>query len=173
MGTHLPCSKGAQPQFSDNVRCCQTAGWTKVPLGMEVGLGPGDFVFDRDPATPRKKAHQSHPIFGPCLLWPNGWIDQDATWYGSRPQRRPNSIRRGPSSPGKGHGSSPSFWPMCIVATVAYLSYCWALVVKPAIFSNLERFGKKKISVDCWTMNQNFHTPDATHVIQCQPRTTV
>jgi len=22
-----------------------------------------------------------HPaIFGPCLLWPNGWMDQDATW---------------------------------------------------------------------------------------------
>jgi len=24
-------------------------------LAMEVGLGPGDFVFDGDPATPRKK----------------------------------------------------------------------------------------------------------------------
>jgi len=23
-----------------------------MPLGMEVGLGPGDFVFDGDPATP-------------------------------------------------------------------------------------------------------------------------
>jgi len=23
-------------------------------LGMEVGLGPGDFVFDGDPATPKK-----------------------------------------------------------------------------------------------------------------------
>jgi len=28
------------------------AGWTKVPLGMEVVLRPGDFVFDGDPATP-------------------------------------------------------------------------------------------------------------------------
>jgi len=26
-----------------------------MALGMEVGLGPGDFVFDGDPATPRKK----------------------------------------------------------------------------------------------------------------------
>ena len=26
-----------------------------------------------------------HPIFGPCLLWPNGWMDQDATWHGGRP----------------------------------------------------------------------------------------
>jgi len=28
-----------------------------MPLGMEVGIGPGDFVFDGDPAPPRKKAH--------------------------------------------------------------------------------------------------------------------
>ena len=28
-----------------------------MPLVMEVGLGPGDFVFDGDPATPRKKWH--------------------------------------------------------------------------------------------------------------------
>ena len=26
-----------------------------MPLGMEVGLGPGDFVFDGDPTAPRKK----------------------------------------------------------------------------------------------------------------------
>jgi len=30
----------------------KTAGWTKMPLGMDVGLGPGDFVFDDDPAVP-------------------------------------------------------------------------------------------------------------------------
>jgi len=33
------------------------------------------------------------------LLWPNGWMDEDATWYGSRPRPRPHCIRRGPSSP--------------------------------------------------------------------------
>ena len=27
------------------------AGWIKMPLGMEVGLSPGDFVFDGDPPT--------------------------------------------------------------------------------------------------------------------------
>jgi len=26
-----------------------------MPLGMEVGLGPRDFVFDGDPAAPRKR----------------------------------------------------------------------------------------------------------------------
>jgi len=26
-----------------------------MPLGMEVGLGPGDFVLDEDPAHPLQK----------------------------------------------------------------------------------------------------------------------
>jgi len=30
------------------------AAWIKMPLGMEVGLGPGDFVLDGDPAPPQK-----------------------------------------------------------------------------------------------------------------------
>jgi len=47
------------------------AGWIKMPLGMEVCLGPGDFVLDGDAASPPKKGAQ-FPIFGPCLLWPNG-----------------------------------------------------------------------------------------------------
>ena len=52
MRTQLPL-KGHSPQFLANVRCIQTTGWTKMTLGMEVGLGPGDFVFDGHPATPR------------------------------------------------------------------------------------------------------------------------
>jgi len=50
-----------------------------MPLGMEVGLGPGDFVLDGDPALLPKKGGIAPPIFGPCLLWPNGWMDQDTT----------------------------------------------------------------------------------------------
>jgi len=53
-----------------------------MPLGTDVGLGLHDIVFDVDPVTPRKRAHPPHPIFGPCLLWPNGWMDEDAAWYG-------------------------------------------------------------------------------------------
>jgi len=90
MGTSSPPLKGHSPQFSANVRCGQTAGWTKLPLGMKVCLGAGDFVFDGDPATPRKRALPPPLNFGPCLLWLNGWMDQDATWYGGkcRPRRR-------------------------------------------------------------------------------------
>jgi len=29
-----------------------------MPLGTEVGLGPGDFVLDGDPDAPRKAAQQ-------------------------------------------------------------------------------------------------------------------
>ena len=58
-----PPLKGHSPQFSANVRCGQTAGWTKMPLGMEIGLSPGDFVFDGDPATPRKKGTPTPPNF--------------------------------------------------------------------------------------------------------------
>jgi len=56
-----------------------------MPLGREVGHGPGDVVLGGDP-DPQKGARL--PVFGPCLLWPNGWVDEDATatWctgYGS------------------------------------------------------------------------------------------
>ena len=94
-------NKGRSPlaQFSPHFYCSQTAGCVKMPLGTEVGLSPGDFVLDGsgDPA----------PIFGPCLVRPNGCIDQDTTWYGSRP--RPDDIvldgnpapppKKGPESP--------------------------------------------------------------------------
>ena len=97
--------KGHSRQFSAHICCGQLAAWIKMLLGTEVGLGPGDFVFGGDPATLRKTAH---PIFGPCLLWPNGWMDEDATWYRSRPRPRPHCIRRDPSCPPKGH-STPLF----------------------------------------------------------------
>jgi len=35
------------------------------------------------PPLPKKWAEPL--IFGPCLLRPNGCMDQDATWYGGRP----------------------------------------------------------------------------------------
>jgi len=46
--------KGHSPQFSAQVRCGQMAGWTKMPLGMKVGLVPGDFVFDGTQLSQKK-----------------------------------------------------------------------------------------------------------------------
>ena len=43
-------------------------------------------------------ARSSSPKFvGPSLLWPNSWIDQDATWQEGRPQPRRLCIRWGTS----------------------------------------------------------------------------
>jgi len=36
------------------VAMAKRRGWVKMPLGMEVGLGPGDFVLDGDPAPPKR-----------------------------------------------------------------------------------------------------------------------
>jgi len=60
-----------------------------------IGLGPGDFVLIRwGPSTPPPKGGGApSPISGPFLLWPNGWMHQDATWYGCRPQPRGLCVR--------------------------------------------------------------------------------
>ena len=78
-----------------------------MPLGTEVGLALRDIVFDVDTATPKKVT--PHPIFDPCLLWPNGWKDEEAAWYRSRSRLRPHSIRRGPSSRERGTAPPPLF----------------------------------------------------------------
>jgi len=80
-----------------------------MPLGTEVGLGLGDIVLDGDPAPP-KKGH-SPTIFVPCLLWPNGCIYQDFTWYGGRPRPRRHCVRWGPAPPNKKGAHPPIFGP--------------------------------------------------------------
>jgi len=57
------------------VYCVQMVGWIKMKSRQHCvrwGTAP--------------------PIFGPCLLWPNGWMDQDATWYGGRSRPRPHCV---------------------------------------------------------------------------------
>jgi len=85
--------------FLVHVCCGQRAGWIKVSFGMEVDLGPGHTVLDGDPAPPPKSGAQQRLLFGPCLLWTNGWMDQGVTWYGGRPWPWPHCVTWGPSSP--------------------------------------------------------------------------
>ena len=47
---------------------------------------------------PLPKKGAQPPIIGPCLWWPNGWMDQAATWCEGRPRPGPHCVRRGPSS---------------------------------------------------------------------------
>ena len=111
MGTQLPLPRkgGTAPHLLARVCCGQMAGWIKMPLGMMVNLGPGNIVLDADPAPPLKG--HSPPNFDSCLLWPNGWIDQDATWYKGKPRPRPHCVTWGASSPSKNGHSPPIFGP--------------------------------------------------------------
>jgi len=82
-----------------------------MPLDREVDLGPDDIVLYGDPAppTPKEKGHSPPALFGPCLLWPSGWMDQDATCYEGKSRLRPHRVRWGSSSsPIKG-GTAPIF----------------------------------------------------------------
>jgi len=58
-----PAKRGTSvPHFSADVHCGQMAGWIEMPLGMKVGLSPGDIVLDGDPA-PLKRGHSPSPQF--------------------------------------------------------------------------------------------------------------
>jgi len=39
------------------------ATWIKMPLGMELGLGPGDFGLDGNPASPLQKGGRAPSQF--------------------------------------------------------------------------------------------------------------
>jgi len=58
-----------------------------MPLGREIGLDRSNIVLDGDPVPPPPKGAEP-PISGQCLLWANGWVDQDATWYRGRHRPR-------------------------------------------------------------------------------------
>jgi len=97
------------------VYCGQTVRWIKMELGMHAVLGSGHIVLDGSPAPPRQKGAEL-PIFGPCLLWPNGWMDEDAIWYGSIPQPRPHGVRRGPSSTReRSTAAPPPLFGLCLL----------------------------------------------------------
>jgi len=51
---------------------------------------------------------QQRPKFHPCLLWPNGWMDHDATSHGCRHRRIGDIVLDGDQVLPQGH-SSPHF----------------------------------------------------------------
>jgi len=75
MKTQHPFQKGggAPPQFSAYVYCGQTAGWIKMALGMEVGLGQGHIVLDGEPAPFPQQGGRS-PNFRPIFIVAK-WLD--------------------------------------------------------------------------------------------------
>jgi len=107
-----------------------------MPLDMEIGLGLGHIVLDGDPAPPLKAAQQPPLLHlrtqpasdrGLCLLWLNGWMDQDAIWYRGRSRLRRYCVRwETQLLHGKGH-SSPQFsthfarWPISPTAELLFI----------------------------------------------------
>jgi len=126
MRTQLLLPKGAQsPQFSANVRCGQMTGWTKVALGMEVGLGPGDFVFDGDPATSRTDGTPTTTQFLAHV-----YCGQTAGWMktplGTEVDLGPGPIVLDgiPALRKRAQQPPPPFRSVSIMGTFAHLSYC-------------------------------------------------
>jgi len=112
-GPRSPQKGHSCPNFWLYVYCGQTGGWISMPLGMDRPQPRPHCVRWRP--TPPKGAQP--PIFGPCLLWPNGWMDQMllGTEVGLGPGHvaldgDPSLLRKGAQQP------SPNFRPMSTVA---------------------------------------------------------
>jgi len=67
-GGSSPQKKEAPPPFLAHVYCGQTAGWIKMTLGMEVGIGPGHIALDGDPVPLHRKGAQPVPNFRPMSV---------------------------------------------------------------------------------------------------------
>jgi len=126
-----PPQKGVEPppQFLAHVYYGQAAGWIKIALGMEVGLGPGHTVLDGDPTPLPKNGVTAPPKMG---IAPNFWFmsrDQTAGWMktplGTEADLSPGHIvLEGAQFPREMGRAAPTYFrPMSIVTTVAHLSY--------------------------------------------------
>jgi len=111
------------------------AGWIEMQLGMEVGLSPGDFVLDGDPALPSPKMEAGPPPQFSAHFYCGQMaaircVHQDATWYGGRPQPRGLCVRWEPSP--------LNFRPVFIIVIVISLEHCtkryWFIQVQVLYF---------------------------------------
>ena len=94
-----------------------TAGCIKMPLGMEVGLSPGDFVLDGNPTPLPEKGRSpqflAHVYYGQTAAWikmPLG------TEVGFGPDEIVLDGDPAPPSLKRGQSPLPNFRPMSIVA---------------------------------------------------------
>jgi len=93
-GSSSPSPKGGRSPPIFGPYLLQPNGWMdQMPLGVEVGLSPGDFVLNGDPALPSPNMGQSplskfRPISILVKRLQYRCLHQDATWYGGRPQPR-------------------------------------------------------------------------------------
>jgi len=127
-GPSSPPQKGGQsPQFSAHLYCGQTAGCIKMPLGMEVGLSPGDSVLDGDPAPYSKRGgapqFSAHVYCGQTAAWmtmPLGMEIELSLCH--------IVLDGGSQLPRKGHSSRPLFgpcllWPRSSISATSELLF--------------------------------------------------
>ena len=83
------------------------AAWIKMSLGMEVGLGPGDFAFDGDPALLEKRHSPTQFLAHVYFRQRAGWMK---TPLGTEVDLYPGHmvLDGDPAPPRKGN-SSPLF----------------------------------------------------------------
>jgi len=115
------------------VYCGQTVEWIKMPLGTEVGLGPGHILLDGDPAPLRKGAQNPSPLlsrFTDAARKPRPMsiaarqLDGSGYRYGGRPRTCDIVLDGEPAPHEKGH-SSPHFSAhFALARSVAHLSNC-------------------------------------------------
>ena len=112
MGTQQLPQKGTAPNFWPMFVVAKS-GWIKMPHGMEVGLGPGDFMSHGDPAPPKKG---TVPLFSAHV-----YCGQTAAWIkmplGTEAGLGPGDIvLNGDPAPSQKRGTAPNVRPMSIVA---------------------------------------------------------
>ena len=71
--------RGIAPQFLAHICCGQMAAWIKMPLGMELGLGPGNCVRWGTTPPPQKGVG---PNNFPLMFIVAKRLD--GTWHGDR-----------------------------------------------------------------------------------------
>jgi len=85
-----------------------------MPLGMEIGLGLGNFVLDEDPALPQKKGHNPQFSAHDYCCHTAGWIKMP---LGTEVNLGPgDAVLDGVPGPHPKRGTAPSFRPLSIVA---------------------------------------------------------
>ena len=107
------------------VYCGQTVGWIKMPLGTEVGLGPGDTVLDWD-QLPHGKGHSPHVSAHVYCGQTAGWIrisfgTEIGLGLGD------TALDGDPASPPRKGAQQPPLVGPCLLwtgETVAHLSNC-------------------------------------------------
>jgi len=130
MGPSFPPLKGTTPNFRPMSVVAKPLDGLRCHLVRRLALAQAP-VFDGDPAPLQKKRTQPPPN-----LWPMSTVAKRLDGWRRHLVRkstsaRPHCVRRGPTKhpPPRERGTAaPSFRPMSIVATVANLSNCWALV---------------------------------------------